>query len=765
MIKIRSSNIMKKFTRQSPDKTAKKVLAVNHASGKNLFLILCNIILVVGMILAVVIYSNTIMRQKNTLKLDAFCTTVESMKQVSENYLSTEKGYVQDWAAYISGRHMTAAEALEYIRLTNTQENRDAHLVDIDDMSARSTYEVNGNPWVHCYDDMVRLDTSDSNFFLNKMRAIFNDGDNKVLVLGKYRVGETQRTVVSVGTRVTIREDDGSDRDYLLLRLIPVEYLQKSWAFPTEFPTAEISMISKDGGYVVSSPSLRSKNFLEFIRGYNFTDNYNQMNVLEEQLASTDTGLLKYKDSRGVDCYFYYSSFGDDSNVDILGYIPVADVQADVVDWSIVVIICGTVFLLIILDGTHILSINHRLRKSYTIAENANLAKTQFLSTMSHDIRTPMNAVIGMTEIAKHHVDDPVYIKNCLDKVSMSGNHLLTLINDILDISKVESGKMTLNPQPISVNGTVKEIASMISQNASEREIKFKLNVHDITHDTVVADALRIRQILINLLTNSVKYTEPTGHILFDVSERPIDDCDDRIELIFVVSDDGIGMSQEFQSTMYNSFSRATDSRINSIQGSGLGLSIVHQMVQLMHGSISCNSSPGTGTTFTVRLAFPIMADTVEETDICDNATTDTANEFTGMRVLIAEDNDLNWEIIHILLDEYGIVSDRAENGQICLDILNSPDSPRYDLILMDVQMPVMNGRDATRHIRSSSDAYISRLPIAAMTADAFAEDVYSCLEAGMDAHISKPIDMKQVIPILRKTQNGTLHRKEENVQ
>lgn len=735
----------------------------NHSPRRNLFLIFCNFVLIFGMVCAVIIYSNTITTQKNTLKREAFCTTVESMKQVSENYLSTERGYVKDWAKYISSQHMTADEALAYIRLTNTQEDRSAHLVNMDDMSARSTYERNDNPWVHCYQDMVKLDTSDSRFFLNKMRIMFEDTSDKILVLGKYRVGESQQTVISVGTSVTIREDDGTDKDYLLLRLIPVEYLQKSWTFPTEFPTAEISMISRDGGYVVSSPSLRSRNFLEFIRGYNFTDNYNQVNVLAEQIRSTDTGLLEYKDSKGRECYFYYSTFGDDSNVDILGYIPVSDIQVDVVDWSIVLIICGTLLLLIILDGTHILSINHRLRKSYIVAANANMAKTQFLSAMSHDIRTPMNAVIGMTEIAKHHINDPEYIKNCLNKVSMSGNHLLTLINDILDISKVESGKMALNPQPISIQRTVNEMSAIIMQSAKERNIEFKLNIHDIAHDVIEADALRVRQILINLLTNAIKYTEPSGHVLFDVSERSIEDCDNRIELIFIISDDGIGMSEDFQRTMYNSFSRATDSRINTIQGSGLGLSIVNQMVQLMDGSISCNSTLGIGTTFTVRLAFPIIDNATPESDIIDTSGSDTSNEFKNMHILIAEDNDLNWEIIHILLDEYGIISDRAVNGEKCLNMLESPDSPHYDLILMDVQMPVMNGREATRRIRSSHNAYIRDIPVAAMTADAFADDVYACLEAGMDAHISKPIDMKQVIPVLRKVRNGTLHRKEEN--
>lgn len=223
---------------------------------------------------------------------------VESTKQVSENYLSTEKGYADDWAAYIASCHMTAEEALDYIRTTNTQEDRAAHLVDMADFSARSTFVRNGNPWVHCYEEQQKLATTDSSAFLDKMEQLFNAGPGEVPVLGKYRVGESQRTVVSVGTRVMICEEDGSDRPYLLLHLIPVEYLQNTWTFPTEFPLAEISMIVRDGSYVVQSPSLRSRTFLGFIRAYNFTDDYNAVDSLAERLLATENGLLTYKDSR-----------------------------------------------------------------------------------------------------------------------------------------------------------------------------------------------------------------------------------------------------------------------------------------------------------------------------------------------------------------------------------------------------------------------------------------------------------------------------------
>ena len=719
-------------------------------------LFLCNVILIAGMIFSAVVYSRVIIQQRNNLKTDAFCTTVESMKQVSENYFITEKGYVNNWSTYIASQHMTEDEALEFIRTINTQPDRMAHIVDMDDLSARATYVRNNDGWVHCYENFALSDTLGDKALLQKMQSMFEADADDVQVLGKYRVGETQQTVVSVGTRVTLRQADGGDKDYLLLRLIPVEYLQKSWVFPTEFPSAQIGLITREGEYVIQSSAMRSRSFLDFIRGYNFADDYNKIDEVAGQLQTTDSGLMRYKDSKGQDCYFYYSSFGEDADIDILGFIPVRDTETESIDWSIILLICGTLLLLVFIDGLHILSINRELQRTAELAEKANVAKTQFLSSMSHDIRTPMNAVIGMTEIAKQHLHEPDYVKDCLEKVSLAGNHLLTLINDILDISKIESGKMTLNPTPFSLRESVEEMTAIVRQSAEQGRLAFTVQVHDVSQDILVADPLRLRQILLNLLTNAVKYTEPGGHVRLDVSEKAIAGQTDRIKVQFIIADDGIGMSDEFQKTMYTSFSRATDSRINKIQGSGLGLAIAHEMTELMSGQIQCESALGKGTTFRVQFELPIAECLPAQPAPHNDA--DTPGELAGMRVLAAEDNDLNWEIIHTMLEEYGIESDRAEDGQRCLDILHDPAVPHYDMVLMDVQMPVLDGREATRCLRADADPALRELPVVAMTADAFAEDIAACREAGMDGHISKPVDIKQMLHTLKQAREGTLH-------
>ena len=519
-------------------------------------------------------------------------------------------------------------------------------------------------------------------------------------------------------------------------------------------------MIVSDGGYVVQSPSLRSRTFLDFIRAYNFTDDYNAVDSLAERLLTTENGLLTYKDSRGVDCYFYYSSFGEGSNIDILGYIPASQIQPEAVEWSIVLLVCGTLFLLFLIDGAYILSINQNLRRAVDMAEHANQAKTRFLSTMSHDIRTPMNAVIGMTEIAKLHLDDAGYVRDCLDKVSASSSHLLTLVNDILDIPKVESGRMTLDSCAVSLSEEVEKLSGMVRPSAAVRGVAFTLRMQDITQDIVVTDPLRLRQVLINLLTNAVKYIEPGGHVLFAVSEEPSAHAE-HVRVRLVVSDDGIGMSEDFQKIMYTSFARATDSRINRIQGSGLGLAIVRQMTELMGGTIECVSAVGKGSTFTVTLDLPTARQLPRSA--ADSGTGGTADEsLAGLRVLVAEDNDLNWEIVRTMLEEYGVLMDRAVNGQCCLEMLSAGGAPHYDLVLMDVQMPVMDDREATRRLRASEDPCLRDLPVVAMTADAFAEDVLACRNAGMDGHIAKPINIKQVLQTLHKAKSGTLRRNEE---
>lgn len=717
-------------------------------------LIICNAILILSAIFFTFTYSTYMRNEKRNTRQDAFVSAVESMKQISRNYVATEEGYVADWAAYINARHMTIDEALDFIRTTNTQGEKPAHIVDMDTFEARSTYAKNGSDNVDCYRKMADEQLDFYKLFISNMRKMF-DGATDVSILGKYRVNESKTTVVSVGTRVTLWHEDGAGKkDYLLLRVIPIEKMRSIWIFPLEYNDAEVSLITNTGSYVIPSASMKSETFLDYIRGYNFTDNYNQVNELKDQLQNTDRGLLNYKNSRGEDCLWYYSSFGDGLGLDILGYIKASSLEPASSNMLLVFVICGVLVLLMAMDGAYLMSINRRLRETAALAERASDAKKQFLSSMSHDIRTPMNAVLGMTDIARRNVSAPECVTDCLNKVTIAGNHLLTLINDILDISKVESGRMRLNPSSFSLERSIASIEDMIRPQLFEKHIEYSGTYTDIPCKYIIADELRVNQVLINLLTNSIKYTKPGGKVSLTLREERIPGNDNMIRLIFVVEDNGIGMSDEFQKTMYETFSRATNSQINKIQGSGLGLAIVRQMVDLMKGTISCDSKPGVGTRFTVTLEFPVAETPVETSGDSENGNVD----ISGMSVLVAEDNDLNWEIIATMLEEYGVKCFRSENGQECIDMLTGSKDGTYDVILMDIQMPIMNGREATKVIRQNEREYVRSIPIVAMTADAFAEDVQACLDCGMDGHISKPVNIQRVLQFLNKVKDNKIH-------
>ena len=712
-------------------------------------LFLCNVILIAVTVTAAGLYSGYIRRTQDEARRDAFIRMVESMKQVSQNYLDSERGYVRNWASYISQQDMTMEEALDFLRSINTNKERFAHIVDMDTFEAWSSYYPQGEAQIDTYVKYLEQNIESEMPFEDIMRSMYDGTNDEFAVLGKYRVQETQATAVGVGTKVTIRTDAGA-KDYLLLRIIPTDTLKKSWVFPVEYPSAEVGIITNSGDYVIQSNSMKSQNFLEYIRGYNFQEDYNAVETLRQQLKNTDSGVLEYKNFRGTDCMWYYSSFGEGSALDILGIVNMEDLQSSVEAWHIVAIVCGALMILVVIDGSYLLTMNRRLRETARISAQASKAKTQFLSAMSHDIRTPLNAVIGMMTIAQKKADDPEAVAECMDKGMHAGRQLLTLINDVLDISRIESGRFTLNPERVSLAEVLHDLTEMLAPSIAQKDITLECDADQLPHNYVSVDRTRLNQIYVNLLTNAVKYTEPGGRIRLRLYEEEIPGKTDETKLVFYVEDNGIGMTEEFQKQMYKTFSRETKTQVNSTQGSGLGLSIVKQMVELMDGTIECNSVSGRGTAFTVCIDLPILEDTQE----CE-AHQATDRQLTDMHLLIAEDNELNWEIASELLAEQGIVCDHAENGQECVEMLTKAPVGTYTAVLMDVHMPVMNGYEATKAIRALSEERLSRIPIIAMTADAFAEDVQACLDCGMNGHVAKPIEMNKLLGYLTEIKAG----------
>ena len=375
-----------------------------------------------------------------------------------------------------------------------------------------------------------------------------------------------------------------------------------------------------------------------------------------------------------------------------------------------------------------------RLREALVQAENANEAKTDFLSRMSHDIRTPMNAIIGFTSLAYDELDHPAILKDYLDKISLSSRFLLGLVNDVLDVSKIESGRMELNPSLCHIEDFTNSIHSLIDPLAAAKHITFDMKMN-CGLKNIYADPLRFNQIFFNLLSNAVKFTPENGTIVFTAEKLTQTENSENVR--FVIRDNGIGMGIEFQKHLFQPFSQENVQFEAGSAGSGLGLVIVKAIVEKMGGTVSVTSRRNEGTVFTVDLPL-MMADTIPEPE--KNKVQDLA-VLRGKRVLLCEDNELNMQIAQMLLNKKGIDVETADNGLKAVSRMAAVPEGYYDAILMDIRMPVMDGLEAAEKIRSLNCGSAKTLPIIAMTANAFNEDVKKCLEAGMDAHVSKPIN------------------------
>ena len=828
----------------------------------------------VAILVFVVLYSGYTSRESYRRQIEHFENTTVTMEQVTGNYLEGEQRVCDVWARYINNNVMTMEEAAEYIRSSHVLANTSAHLIFTDTFTGLSTRPKQGtaDDYAVSYERVGLIDNMNWDDEIGRSINITRAYTNPMN-------GEQS---LAFGNTVTLYDPEGeASREAVLLRVIPISELEQKWIFPqTELVNAELSMIDADGDYIIKGYSFKNSSFFEFYKSYNPTDPESAKQLVEQITSST--GSISMLNSHGQECILAFTPVAATAGWTMLGLVPAEDLHVDRENWLLFGVVSVGLLILFLCDMFYMFSMNKRLQATAREAESANKAKTDFLSTMSHDIRTPMNAIIGLTAIAEKNLGDVDSTKESLRKISLASNHLLTLINDILDISKVESGKLKLSPLTFSIVETVENLVNISQRMIKEKNLEFSFHIDRMENEYLYTDQLRLNQIYINILSNAIKYTEPGGQVRVDMgSEKSLKPgC---VRLNYKVADTGIGMSPEFIATMYQPFSRQVDSRVNSIQGTGLGLTITKQMVELMGGTIDCQSEQGKGTTFTVVLDIPvadrqredmqlenvnvlivdddeIMLETAVDTleslgalteqaqsgpealgmiehrhlsgrdydvvivdwkmpgmdgletinrirseidadipvlvisaydwsDIEDKAKEagaigfvskplfrstlydkindligkesvspepeDDHSDLRGLNILVAEDNDINWEIISKILSMFGITASRAENGRVCVDMISAAEKGSFDLIFMDVQMPEMNGLDATRTIRKLEDPWASSIPIVAMTADAFSENVTECLNAGMNGHIAKPIDIKLVVKEIRRIKEG----------
>ena len=837
---------------------------------KKNIIISVNVIIIVAILTFVVLYSRFESGESYRRQIEYFEDSTVTMEHVIENYLESEQRICDVWARYISSRTMTMEEAAGYIRASHVLKNTSAHLISLDSFTGLSTRPKQGtsDDYAVSYKRIGLLENVD---WIDEIGKSIN-------ITRAYTNPMNGEQSLAFCNRVKLYNPESDTAEaVVLLRVIPISTLEQKWVFPqTELMNAELSMIDANGDYILKGDSFKNASFFEFYKSYNTTDPESS-NKLFDRITSS-TGSFSMINSHEQECILAFTPVSATAGWTLLGLVPAKDLNVDTENWLLIGVVSAGLLILFLCDLLYILYFNKRLQIAAREAESASKAKTDFLSTMSHDIRTPMNAIIGLTTIAEKNLGDVESTGESLRKISLASNHLLTLINDILDISKVESGKLKLSPLTFSIVETVENLVTVSQPMIKEKNIEFSFHVNHMEKEYLYTDQLRLNQIYINILSNAIKYTEPGGSVSVDLLQEESDKpgC---VKLTYVVADTGIGMSPEFMANMYQPFSRQIDSRVNSIQGTGLGLAITKQMVELLDGTIECQSEQGKGTTFTVVLDIPeadrqrddmqldsvdvlivdddetmlqITVDTLESlgasaeqapsglealgmiehrhlsgkdynvilvdwkmpeidglemirriraeidadvpillmsaydwSDIEDKAKAAGANSFVskplfrstlydkindligkesrsvepeddysdlqGLHILVAEDNDINWEIISAILAMYGITTDRVENGRVCVDMMRSAAEGSYELIFVDIQMPEMNGLDATRAIRKLENPWAASIPIVAMTADAFSENVTECLDAGMNGHIAKPIDIKLVIKEIRR--------------
>ena len=581
--------------------------------------------------------------------------------------------------------------------------------------------------------------------------------------------------MIVLGTQITPLQFEGADIIGIIAGFT-TDSVGRHLSLRSEDGQTNASIVTRDGSFIVyntffaelphgSNVISKFKKFANFDKGFS-------MEQMEEDFKNGNAGMAVFK-TEGVHMCMYYSPI-EGTDWYMLMEVPYAVVDEMTEDLSsrlnrnAITMMASVMLLIMIIFIIYLMNLRAHSRQleaaresaeqAQRAAEKASLAKSEFLSRMSHEIRTPMNGIIGMTEIARQNTDDSEKVDDCLKKVSLSSKHLMSLINDVLDMSKIESGKIQLKNELFDLRLFLENIENIYSVQAEEKEIDFKISLFGNIDEFIGGDSLRLNQILTNLLSNAFKFTPRGGRIVLNVSELKHEK--NLILLRFSVKDTGIGIKEENLEKIFSAFEQENVEITHKYGGTGLGLSIVRKFSELMGGCVKVSSVYGQGSEFEVDLPFIVtenfrMIEWKTDKSLNQRPVEKKDYDFKGKHILLAEDNELNREIaVELLGTVTGAIIDEAEDGQKAVALFAESEIDFYDLILMDIQMPQMNGFEATEKIRAMERADAAQVPIFAMTANAFAEDEEKSRQAGMNAHISKPIEISAVLAAMNEILN-----------
>jgi len=725
-------------------------------------IVIANLMMVIIVCFVVIVYNNRANEVYESAAVEGIEITANSMQEIAGSYFASEQQLVDTWAKHITANRMTMSFAIHFLNTTMTNEEATANIIWCDDLTGLSTgndypqefenavdYKKGGSILLHDYDVTARKVIEELDF-----------ANNGVHITSGYTNPATGTKVISFCQKLRLTHDAGIREAYLLYN-IPVSSLPARWIFATGYSDSYVALIEIDGAYVLQPKSMKNSSFYEFIYSYNqdiLPDNIRNL------IDKNGNGSFVALDSRGVENRYAYALING-----VPGYAVIVGTESDSLvkrqnNLPFVLIVVLSVILAFMVNIIHFRRESHKerqqldiivkqesqLRKALETAQNANRAKTVFLNNMSHDIRTPMNAIIGFNTLARKHLDDRKLTEEYLDKISLSSDHLLSLINDVLDMSRIESGRIELDNIETNLIGVVNDLKTIVQGDVDNKKLTLFTDTTKVNNANVYCDRIRLNQILLNLISNAIKFTPEGGTIGITLVEKPCAESDSS-EYEFHVKDSGIGMKEDFVSRVFEPFERERTSTVSGIQGTGLGMAIAKNIVDKMGGSIQVISKEGVGTEFIVNVVFKLLVESDDIHELDESAENpDEEFEFDGIKVLLVEDNELNLEIATEVLEEAGFIVSTATDGTEAVEKMSAASAGDFDVILMDIQMPIMDGYEATKRIRALPDKDVANIPIIAVTANAFNEDKKSALDAGMNGYAAKPLDIPNLFETLK---------------
>lgn len=704
--------------------------------------IFVNIAIIAFIIYFVFIYTSQKREESNNQELTVFQNTAETAGRIITNYLEDEQHLCDIWANYINnhasfaGRPMTIDEAIEYTRRASTSDQVDAHIVFYDDGSFSGLSSSASLKGVGDY----TVSYKGYSLFSDFSEDILNRQIRQTAAFANPQNGVPSMAFLNT---VSLQGDDPDEsRNALLMRIIPISEISRKLIYlKGKYQDVDMAIIDTDGAYMVHGSKLKNSNLFEYFKSYNNTDYLSQRDF-EEQVTG-DTGLLEIIDSKGQKCVVAHTPVTSDKDWFLINIIPKSSLIPDVVDWVLLGVTIGALSALLIFNMVVMMHYNRSLAVAADEAEKANVAKSRFLSMMSHDIRTPMNAITGFNEMISRESHDPDILKYS-EGIRMADETLLSLINDILDLSKLEAGKMEIIPAEYDLVMVLSDLVNMIRVRAEDKNLALEINIDPGIPRRLYGDDLRIKQCVINLLSNAVKYT-PEGTVTFTVGYEPCQDTEEQILLKVSVADTGIGIKQEDIDNLFVAFQRLEEKKNRNIEGSGLGINITQSLLSMMGSTLNVESEYGKGSVFSFAVRQEVRGtEPVGDYEEAFRHVMETKGRYTqsftapDARILVVDDTPLNLSVFTSLLKATGLIIDTAESGRGALDLCAAND---YDVIFLDHMMPDMDGIQTLHELKGNKDNRNADTPVICLTANAISGMKEMFLSEGFNDYLTKPID------------------------